>query len=118
MKENVSRWREGLSRTSKARFGQIATVFGATEIDAETWDDLEALMIQADIGIDTTNEIINALQHIVAKEGIRKTTDLQKLVKEQLQEHLSVQWCYSRLRLAVQLDDRNLLRLQIKQKNL
>jgi fused signal recognition particle receptor len=90
MKESVSRWKAGLSRTSKARFGQIASVFGATEIDADTWDDLEALLIQADIGIETTNEIINILQQNVAREGIRKTAHLQELIKYQLLEHLDI----------------------------
>ena len=50
-----SRWRDGLSRTSKAAFGQIATILGASEITEETWDDLEATLIQADLGIETTS---------------------------------------------------------------
>ena len=46
-----SRWKDGLSRTSKAAFGQIASLLGASEITEETWDDLETLLIQADMGI-------------------------------------------------------------------
>ena len=48
MAEIFDRWRQGLSRTRKTTFGRIATFLGATEITEETWEDLEALLIQAD----------------------------------------------------------------------
>jgi len=43
-------------------FGRIATLFGATQITDQTWDELEAILIQADLGIETTQAIITALQ--------------------------------------------------------
>lgn len=45
MNSLFSRWKDGLSRTSKAAFGQIASILGTSEIDNETWDDLETLLI-------------------------------------------------------------------------
>ncbi len=64
MTDVLSRWREGLSRTGKAAFGRVASLLGATEITAETWDELEALLIQADLGIETTSSIIDSLKSI------------------------------------------------------
>ena len=46
--------RESLSRTRQSVFGQIAGVLGAGDITDETWEDLEALLIQADVGVPTT----------------------------------------------------------------
>ena len=69
MTDLFSKWRSGLSKTSKAAFGQIATIFGATEITQETWDDLEALLIQADLGIESTAEIIDAMKRIIREQG-------------------------------------------------
>lgn len=62
MAELFSKWKEALNRTSKAAFGRLATVFGATEIDEYTWEELEALLLQADLGIQTTQEILTTLQ--------------------------------------------------------
>ena len=50
------KWRSGLAKTSKTAFGQLANLLGATEITRETWDDLEAVLIQADLGIETADE--------------------------------------------------------------
>ncbi len=54
MEDLFSKWRAGLSKTSKSAFGRLANLLGATEINQETWDELEALLIQADLGIETT----------------------------------------------------------------
>ncbi len=40
-----NKWKEGLAKTSKAKFGQIAALIGASEITDETFEELEALMI-------------------------------------------------------------------------
>jgi fused signal recognition particle receptor len=58
----LEKWKQGLNKSSKAAFGQIATLLGATEITDETWDDLEALLIRADVGVDTTIDILDTLE--------------------------------------------------------
>ncbi|HNN14407.1 MAG TPA: signal recognition particle-docking protein FtsY [Anaerolineales bacterium] len=83
-----SRWREGLSRTSKAAFGQIASVLGASEITNETWDDLEALLIQADLGIETTSSVLDALKRITRTEGLIRASDLSTALKQELRSRL------------------------------
>ena len=70
MNSLFSRWKDGLSRTSKAAFGQIASVLGASEINDETWDDLETLLVQADLGIDTTSAVLDSLKRLTRTEGL------------------------------------------------
>ena len=84
----LSKWKTGLARTSKATFGQLATLFGATEITEDTWDELEALLIRADIGVDTTMNIMEKLEVRVDREGITKTSDLNAILVEELRSHL------------------------------
>ncbi len=84
----ISRWREGLSRTSKAAFGQIATILGTTEITAETWDDLEALLIQADLGIETTASILESLKRLARTEGFVRAQELSSALKQELRSRL------------------------------
>lgn len=84
----LSKWKTGLEKSSKTKFGQIATFFGATEITPETWDDLEALLIQADLGVDTTQFVINNLQERIKQEGITKSADLLLALRDELRNLL------------------------------
>ena len=80
--------RSSLTRTRKSVFGQIANVLGMGEITDETWEDLEALLIQADIGVPTTLEIIAGLQNRVQREGLYSTDQLLKVLKDELRSIL------------------------------
>src|SRR5512145_2758043 len=84
----LSKWKDGLARTSKAAFGQIATLLGATEINDETWDDLEALMIQADLGVETTQDLLYDLDGRVQNEGIIRADQLHDLLRQELRKRL------------------------------
>jgi fused signal recognition particle receptor len=76
--------RESLTRTRQSIFGQIAGVLGAGDITDETWDDLEALLIQADIGVPTTIYLVDRLRSRVASEGIYQADQLVAALKEEL----------------------------------
>jgi fused signal recognition particle receptor len=90
MNNILSKWKTGLSRTSKATFGQLATLLGATEISDDTWEKLEALLIHADIGVDTVINIIDRLEDRVDREGITRETDLNVMLREELRAHLEI----------------------------
>jgi len=88
MENLLSKWKQGLSKTSKAAFGQIATLLGATEISEDTWNDLEALLIQADVGVDTTKSILSTLERRVDKDGITKAQELRQVLRQELRSRL------------------------------
>src|SRR5512139_819287 len=83
-----AKWNDGLAKSSKAAFGQIATILGTSEIEPETWDDLEALLIQADLGVDTTEAILDALEQRVDREGLTKAKDLKEALRDELRRTL------------------------------
>ncbi|MFN8433813.1 MAG: signal recognition particle-docking protein FtsY [Anaerolineales bacterium] len=83
-----SRWREGLSRTSKAAFGQIASILGTSEITDETWDDLEATLIQADLGIETASSVLEDLKRLTRTEGWTRSEELFSALKAELRSRL------------------------------
>ena len=89
MSNIFTKWKDGLARTSKATFGQIATLLGATEISEELWDELEALLIQADLGIETADEVLTALEERVDREGLTRANELRSLLREELRARLS-----------------------------
>ena len=85
----LSKWKDGLAKTSKAAFGQIATLLGATDITPETWDELEALLVQADLGMDTTDAVLDALEQRVDSQGLTKAHELKAALREELRKLLS-----------------------------
>jgi fused signal recognition particle receptor len=47
-------------KTRKGLFGQISNLFAVDDpITDELWDDLEMLLIQADVGLETTQYLVN-----------------------------------------------------------
>ncbi|MFZ5904144.1 MAG: signal recognition particle-docking protein FtsY [Chloroflexota bacterium] len=88
MADLISRWRSGLSKTGKAAFGRLAGLLGATEITSQTWDDLEALLVQADVGIETTGEIVQSLQRVVRTSGLTRANELDSALRAELRARL------------------------------
>jgi fused signal recognition particle receptor len=64
-------------------------MLGATEITQETWDEIEALLIQADLGIDTAESVVSALKADVHGLGLTRASDLRALLKTELRARLS-----------------------------
>lgn len=81
--------RQSLTRTRQSVFGQIVNVLGMGEIDEETWEDLEALLIQADMGVSTTMDLIRAMQQRVDREGLVTTDQLLQAMKQEMRNILS-----------------------------
>jgi fused signal recognition particle receptor len=84
MADFFNKWKEGLNKTRKVAFGRIATLFGATDIGDETWEELEAILVQADLGIDTTEEVIESLRETVFEEGLTRADELQNALRNEL----------------------------------
>jgi fused signal recognition particle receptor len=76
--------RDSLSRTRQAAFGRVASLLGASELDDAVWEDLEALLIQADLGLETTLALTGALRERVQREGLTGRDQLQSALREEL----------------------------------
>jgi fused signal recognition particle receptor len=81
--------KESLTRTRNSFFGQIAGLFGATQITDELWDDLEALLIQADVGVDTTTKLVERVRERVKQEGFTQTAQAEAILKDEMKALLN-----------------------------
>lgn len=72
--------RKGLSRTRTTFFGRIAQAFGRTDVTEDTWDEIEAMFLQADMGVATTLAVLGRLR----KRGIIRSEQLKQAMKEEL----------------------------------
>jgi fused signal recognition particle receptor len=73
-----------LTRTRQSFFGRIAGLFARGDITEETWEELESLLIQSDVGGITTIGLVDALRKRVASEHIHHADEMQALLKQQL----------------------------------
>lgn len=89
MAEIFTKWRSGLAKTGKAAFGRLKSILGATEITQDTWDELEALLIQADVGIETSTGIIESLQRLLRTEGLTRSDELWEALQAELRSRLT-----------------------------
>jgi fused signal recognition particle receptor len=83
-----SKIKESLAKTRNSVFGQISSLFGGSEIDDDLWDDLEALLIQADVGVETALALLKSVRVRVEREGITKPIEAQAVLKEEMQKLL------------------------------
>ncbi|MBP6209559.1 MAG: signal recognition particle-docking protein FtsY [Anaerolineales bacterium] len=84
----LTRWKDGLSRSSRAAFGQIASLLGTSEITNETWDDLEALLVQADMGIETATSVLESLKRTARAQGLIRANELDSALRQELRSRL------------------------------
>ncbi len=90
MSDNIfNKWINGLEKTRKVAFGRIANLFGTTELTEGAWDELEAMLIQADLGVETTLAVMDALYKLVDQKGITRSDELFQALKTELERWLS-----------------------------
>ena len=86
----AQRLRQGLARTREKLGGQLSGLFRVgRKIDAELFDELETILITADIGVGATQYLLDALQKRVRREGLTEAAQLQTALKEALVQLLA-----------------------------
>lgn len=83
---------KGLATTKKSFFSKLSTaVAGRSTVDVDVLDDLEEVLITADVGVPTTLKIIAAIESRVAKDKYLGTEDLRKILQEEILTILAAQ---------------------------
>jgi fused signal recognition particle receptor len=90
LKESVSKTTEsvtnkfmsGLSKTSASLVGAMDAVFARGRIDEELYEELEDILISADVGVNTTMEIVDRLRQEVKDRRVKDPVELKPLVSE------------------------------------
>ena len=86
----AQRLKQGLAKTRDRLGGQLSGLLGiGRKIDAELFEELEATLITADIGVDATQSLLDTLQKKVRREGLTEASDLQSALKEALVDLLT-----------------------------
>ena len=81
---------EGLQKTKENFFSKVTkAIAGKSTVDEEVLDELEEALVTADVGIDTTVAIIDRIEARVAKDKYLNTSELNKILQEEI-EHMLV----------------------------
>ena len=80
---------KGLQKTREGFFGKITrAIAGKNKVDEEVLDNLEDALVSADVGIETTVKIIDRIEQRVAKNKYLNTTELTRILREEIQDIL------------------------------
>ncbi|MBW7880809.1 MAG: signal recognition particle-docking protein FtsY [Chloroflexi bacterium] len=78
-----------MSKTRQSFFGRLASVLGGGgAITDDTWDDIEAVLIQSDLGVHTAQAVVEDLRAKANRESIRDPERLQAALRQVLKERL------------------------------
>ncbi len=83
--ENKEKLEQGLTKTRDSIFGRIKNLLEPSDVTPELYDELEALLLQADLGVSTTEPLIEQLK----KLNLRRADEVRKALKESLVKILS-----------------------------
>lgn len=85
-----SRLKERLTRSREALSTGVARIFsGRSAIDDAVYDELEEVLIEADVGVQATAAILEETRQLVRTRRLRTPAELQEALKEALVEALS-----------------------------
>ncbi len=91
MAEFLDKWKSSLSKTKKQTFGRIVTLFGESELTEDTWEELEALLLQSDLGSRVTQSIIKSMKEKINRMGITKSSEYKHVLADELSNRLATQ---------------------------
>jgi fused signal recognition particle receptor len=78
------RFSKSLDAGRQAYVADLKEVFGRPALDAAFWDDLEATLIAADVGVPTTERVVGDLRRQAAGAHLRTPADALRFLKDDL----------------------------------
>jgi len=77
---------QGLQKTKEGFLSKLTKVIaGKSTVDDEVLDNLEEALVSADVGIDTTVQIINRIEKRVAKDKYLSTSELNGILQQEIE---------------------------------
>ena len=89
--EDRQRTQDAVRRTRGQWFSHVTGLFQRSQIDDSLWDELEELLISADVGVPTTMKLLDALRDRIRGSGITNPDEALEALKEEMIEMLRVE---------------------------
>ncbi|WOV86144.1 signal recognition particle-docking protein FtsY [Sporosarcina oncorhynchi] len=83
----TEKFKDGLSKTRNSFTSKVNDLVARfREVDEEFFEELEELLLQADVGVETVMELVDQLRWEVQRKNIKNTDGIQSLISEKLVE--------------------------------
>ena len=79
-----NRLKEGLEKTRKSFSDRLSNLLKGRKIDQDLLDEVEEILITSDVGVSTSEKLIEKLKERVKKENFESAEELYKILKEEI----------------------------------
>jgi len=80
----------GVKRSKETWFGKIANIFNRDAFGDEVWEELEELLVSADVGVETTSKLMSKVKQRVKTDRLSEVSQIREAVKEEMVSLLSI----------------------------
>ena len=80
----------GVKRGKETWFGKIANIFNRDALGDEVWEELEELLVSADVGLDTTGKLLSKVKQRVRTDRLSEVSQIREALKEEMVNLLSI----------------------------
>ena len=75
---------KSLTKTRRGFFAQMVRLFSAADVSEEMWEELEELLIRADVGVETTINLVERLRERTDREHVLQAAQVRDMLQEEL----------------------------------
>ncbi len=91
MRISTNKTEKAVKRSRETWFNKISRLFDRTRIDNEVWEELEELMIGADVGVGTTQNLLEKVRSRVNSEKLQEPAQVRSALEEEMVKLLTVE---------------------------
>ena len=81
---------QGVKRSREAWFSKITRLFDRARVDESVWEELEELLISADVGVDTTADLVQRVKERAKAEKLSDGPKVREVLKQEMVKKLSL----------------------------
>jgi fused signal recognition particle receptor len=80
----------GVKRSKETWFSKIANIFNRDAFGDEVWEELEELLVSADVGVETTSKLLSKVKQRVKTDRLSQPSQVRETLKEEMVSLLSI----------------------------
>ncbi|MCK5124238.1 MAG: signal recognition particle-docking protein FtsY [Dehalococcoidia bacterium] len=80
----------GVKRSKETWFGKIANIFNRDTFGDDVWEELEELLVSADVGVETTNKLLSKVRQRVKTDKLPEVSQIREALKEEMVNLLNI----------------------------
>jgi fused signal recognition particle receptor len=86
----VKKTEPGVKRGKETWFGKVANIFNRDAFGDEVWEELEELLVSADVGVETTSKLLSKVKQRVKTDRLSEVSQIREALKKEMVSLLSI----------------------------